>query len=244
MNVPPFVFRVGSSPDTPPEDAGPDRGSRTVTLYPERGSNPHDREGHKILSRASGQSASVHTALYRGETEAATYDDRGESVPNGDRSFPEASPGLLARIRQRVAFSPSGCWIWQGAKNSKGYPCLRIGGRAGKTVSVHRLVVELQYGAIPTGMMACHHCDTPACVNPAHLYLGTAHDNARDKIQRGRAVNRLAEWNASKTHCPQGHPYSEENTVLRKVGDRVCRICMRVNNRRAYEKRRALRGAA
>lgn len=243
MNVAPSVFRVGASPEISPERTGSDRGTDALSVYPERDSNPHGREGHKILSRASGRSEPRQIASARGKIEEGNGDERAEMRPNGDRHSPDMSPDILARIREKVAFSPTGCWLWQGAKNTKGYPCLRIGGRAGRTVTVHRLMAEAQYGPIPSGMLACHHCDTPACVNPAHLYIGSPSDNMRDKIERGRAVNPLAEWNASKTHCPQGHPYSDANTLHRKAGDRVCRICNRANNRRAAAKRQQ-RGAA
>lgn len=243
MNLLRTTRRVLVSPETSPDATGSDRGSNAVTAYPERGSNPHGQEGHKILSRVSAESASVQTSPYRGENGSAADLHEVESVPNGRRSFPEVSPDMLDRIRERVAFAPNGCWIWQGASNSKGYPCVRVGGRAGRTVSVHRLVLELTAGPLASGMMACHHCDTPACVSPSHLYAGTAKDNARDAKLRGRTNNVLAARNASKTHCPQGHPYSAENTIRRKSGDRYCRICRAINNRRAHARRTAERRA-
>jgi hypothetical protein len=80
----------------------------------------------------------------------------------------------------------SGCHIWIGSKFSSGY------GRfwaAGKSRRAHRAVWELANGrSVPEGMFVCHHCDNPACVNIAHLYLGTPLDNMRDKVARGRHV--------------------------------------------------------
>lgn len=76
------------------------------------------------------------------------------------------------------------CWIWKGHINtSTGY------GKAyfsGKYYGVHRYMWQLVYGNIPEGMFVCHTCDTPACCNPSHLYLGTAATNARDRDERGR----------------------------------------------------------
>ena len=158
------------------------------------------------------------------------------------RAKPTEGAALMDRIRERVAFSPSGCWIWQGTKNSQGYGQIKI--RPGdqtvpRSRSVHRLVAAESYGAIPDGMMALHTCDVRACVNPAHLYLGTALDNARDCKERGRSVNTLTIRNASKTHCPQRHPYDAENTIVRKKGDRLCRICVAVQSRRRSAARAA-----
>lgn len=145
----------------------------------------------------------------------------------------------MDRIREGVAFSPSGCWLWKGAKNTKGYGQLGIyNGVKSVSTSVHRLVAELVYGVIPYGCLVCHTCDVRGCCNPEHLYIGTALDNAQDAKARGRGVNPLAMRNASKTHCPQGHPYNEENTRIRKSdGGRLCRICQSVVNRRCKKKR-------
>lgn len=231
------------SPETPPDAKGRRRGSRPVSAYPERGSNPHGASHQGILSPCADGAGSVRTYPYRGETGSDRTPNLSGSSPNGNRQSPDLSPDLLKRIRRTVAFSPTGCWIWQGAKQSKGYASIRIGGKQGRTYSVHRLVAEAYHGAIPAGGMVCHTCDVRDCVNPAHLYIGTAETNAADAVQRGRAVNPLACGNSAKTHCPQGHPYSAENTIQRPAGDRLCRICKRVSDRRAHEKRVAARQA-
>ena len=69
------------------------------------------------------------------------------------------------------------CHIWIGAKFSKGYGMFRAGG---KSVYAHRHAWEIQNGAIPEGMHVLHNCFNKACVNPAHLRLGTNADNLRD----------------------------------------------------------------
>jgi hypothetical protein len=75
----------------------------------------------------------------------------------------------------------SGCWLWLGAM------CGKYGRFGTPSRSVHRIAYELYVEAIPCGLFICHKCDTPSCVNPSHLYVGTAKDNSNDKWNRGRA---------------------------------------------------------
>jgi len=66
-----------------------------------------------------------------------------------------------------------------------GYGRLRVGNR--KTMLAHRFSYEAHVGPIPKGMFVCHKCDNPLCVNPDHLFVGTASDNMQDMHRKGRA---------------------------------------------------------
>jgi hypothetical protein len=77
------------------------------------------------------------------------------------------------------------CWLWTGGKNQKGYGLWKREYK-GKNHSVHRLSYELHKGPIPEGMLICHTCDVPSCLNPDHLFVGTALDNAQDRDRKKR----------------------------------------------------------
>ena len=80
--------------------------------------------------------------------------------------------------------NPGECWEWQGCKDNQGYGLTSLNY---KELRAHRVAWELANGKIPEGKLVCHHCDTPSCCNPDHLYVGTIADNMRDKKVRGRA---------------------------------------------------------
>lgn len=95
------------------------------------------------------------------------------------RSLP-VEPRFWKRVDRR---SDDECWPWTGSAMVKGYGVLSVEGRQ---IGTHRISWELYNGPIPSGMLVCHHCDNPPCVNPAHLFLGTYSDNAKDKSVKGR----------------------------------------------------------
>lgn len=88
---------------------------------------------------------------------------------------------LEQRIESRI-ISRKDCWITDLA--SKQYPTIRVNGNK-KLLS--RVMYEICNGEIPEGMLVCHKCDNPGCVNPSHLFLGTQQDNMTDMVSKGRS---------------------------------------------------------
>lgn len=103
---------------------------------------------------------------------------------------------------------------------SSRYPYIGVDG---KVFREHRYVWTLTHGQIPAGLVVCHTCDNPRCVNVEHLFLGTQADNLRDMDAKGRRVS----MNTKKTECPHGHgPY---DAVV--SGRRACMECARQRKR-------------
>ncbi len=86
-------------------------------------------------------------------------------------------------LRNVIPEPNSGCWLWDGLANSRGYGRIGVNGQDQRA---HRVSYEMHCGPIPDGHMVCHRCDVPACVNPDHLFLGSAADNHSDMRRKGR----------------------------------------------------------
>lgn len=138
---------------------------------------------------------------------------------------------LVDRFWTYVCPEPTtGCHLWTGgSKPPYGYGHFKAFGR---TMKAHRFSWELHCGPIPEELCVLHRCDTPACVNPGHLFLGTQTVNMADRDAKGRHPE------SQKTHCLAGHPYAGYNVVVRG-GKRKCRLCEARIMREARARKRA-----
>lgn len=148
----------------------------------------------------------------------------------------EAQRKFWDRVDKR---GPDECWPWTGAMSStnNAYGRFWCDGRMRPATQVSW---EIANGApFPEGKFACHSCDNPPCVNPAHIWPGTNSENLRDAVEKG--LYAPPKW----THCKRGHELTEENRHKLPHGE-CCLICFRRNNRervRRYRARqKALRG--
>lgn len=91
----------------------------------------------------------------------------------------------IANFWARVTVAPAGCALWQGPTSGKGYGHTHF---AGRPAWAHRVAYRLSAGFLPSRLHVCHRCDIKLCVNPAHLFLGTAADNNRDMLAKGRTA--------------------------------------------------------
>ena len=155
----------------------------------------------------------------------------------------QVTPDEVARLMSHVKRLKNGCWHWTGSAGSYGYAQVTF--RGGHD-SAHRLFYRVFVAAIPRGFVIHHRCRNRRCVNPDHLEATVTADNVRRTILRGPE-----HYNAAKTHCKRGHPFSGTNLIVEFRPDgarrRACRICQLEFGRKRqanYKRRRREKAAA
>jgi len=112
------------------------------------------------------------------------------------------------------------CWLWSGPRDRPGYGNMSV--NKIRRRATHLAMEIATNKPWDPAFDACHTCDTPSCVNPAHLWAGTRRDNVLDMVAKKRHYQQL------KTHCLKGHPLEGANLKIRKDGrshQRECLIC-------------------
>lgn len=103
------------------------------------------------------------------------------------------------------------CWLWTAGLGTDGYGMFRLNGH---NVVASRWAYEALVGPIPEGLLVCHHCDTPRCVRPEHLFVGTVLDNIRDMDQKGRRSWARGDKCGARTH-PESQPRGARHGMAR-----------------------------
>lgn len=112
-----------------------------------------------------------------------------------------SSTEAQARFWSKVEKS-DGCWLWTAARITRGYGMFSF---KDTPLTAHQVAYVLSFGPIPEGKHICHHCDTPPCCRPDHLYAGTPAQNMADRDKRGRAVH------------PRGERHGQSKLTLQQV---------------------------
>lgn len=141
-----------------------------------------------------------------------------------------------------VKFTPepnTGCWLWNGPHNLQGYGRFTISRKSSigyRTQAAHRFSWLLYRGPIENDFWVLHKCDTPACVNPDHLFLGTRTDNVHDMAKKGRVRRQ------NSRHCINDHEMAGNNLIRKKGIVAYINICRKCNNeaQRKYQHKKIM----
>ena len=143
-------------------------------------------------------------------------------------------PTLKDRFLNKINKDFSGCWLWTASTmGNNNYGAIKVGGKYGLTLEAHRISWFLYNGNIPLNKCVLHHCDTPKCVNPDHLWLGTHQENMTDMVIKGRCISGVAQ----KLTCKRGHPLNgrQKYSGKSKYSGNIYRFCLECRSQRKYK---------
>lgn len=99
-------------------------------------------------------------------------------------AYKEKSVIPIVRFLKNITINENECWIWNLSKDTDGYGLFGLS--RNDIIRAHRFSYEYFIDKIPNNLLVCHKCDTPSCVNPDHLFVGTQQDNINDASQKNR----------------------------------------------------------
>lgn len=190
-----------------------------------------------FLGRDERRRIRTKTTSFRTEAAAREFmADNGLVVGRrgGRGRGPRTVTEVIQHLADNSAYDPeSGCVVWQATLSNEGYGAFnwKCGDRV--IYTAHRISYHVLNGTVTPGLVVDHLCRNRACIRPDHLDLVTQRENVlRSPIAPG-AIN------AAKTHCPQGHEYTPENTYIqlprpgRMATGRLCKTCTASRSRRS-----------
>lgn len=111
------------------------------------------------------------------------------------------------------------CWPWLGSCDDRGYGQIREGRRGTPLLKAHRVAWAIENGPLPDDRLILHACDFPPCVRAAHLFAGSAGDNARDMVSKGRGF-----YQVHPERCPRGENAPGAKLTAAEVAQ-IRRLC-------------------
>ncbi len=139
---------------------------------------------------------------------------------------------LKDRLVSQIGIGCDGCWNWVGCLTRNGYG---QGTYKQKRYSAHRASYSEFIGPIPSKLLVLHKCDNRRCINPEHLFIGTAKENTLDMVKKGR--NR---WTQLKDACLRGHKMTGSNVYYNERSKkRACKACRAHHEKKHRESKKA-----